>query len=123
MEAEIQNNADGSHKVLKMLMMTMSKRRNMEQSKSQLSLTSGNEKSSLAKTKMLAANADELYDKFEDLAKGYNILAILTAIGMFTSEILRSIDDLEVRQYLCDIIVETVKKALDDEEEAERSTS
>src|SRR5262245_54753305 len=86
------------------------------QDKSLLSSKSSNEKVPLAKTKMLAATADELYDKFEDLAKGYNILSILTAIGMFTSEILRSIDDSEVRKYLYDIIVEIAREALDDEE-------
>jgi hypothetical protein len=89
------------------------------QDKSTLSLKSSNDKAPLAKTKMLAANADNLYDKFRDLAKGYNILSILTAIGMFTAEILRSIDDSEVRKYLCDIIFEIAREALDDDEETE----
>jgi hypothetical protein len=106
-------------------MMTMSKRRKHNetlqgvQDKSLLSVKSSNEKTRLAKTKMLAANADELYDKFQDLAKGYHLLSILTAIGMFGSEILRSIDDSEVRKYLCDIIVEIAREALDDGEETE----
>jgi hypothetical protein len=106
-------------------MMTMSKRRKHNetlqggQDKSLLSVKSSNDKAILAKTKMLAANADELYDKFQDLATGYNVLSILTAIGMVTAEILRSIDDSEVRKYLCDIIIEIAREALDDDEETE----
>jgi hypothetical protein len=53
------------------------------------------------------------------LAEGYNILSILTAIGMFTVELLRSIDDLEVRRYLCVIIGKMVNDALDDEEKTQ----
>jgi hypothetical protein len=82
-------------------------------------MTRSNEQVTLVKTKMLAANADDLYDKFYDLAEGYNILSILTAIGMFTVELLRSIDDLEVRRYLCAIIVKMVNDALDDEEKTQ----